>query len=218
MKKLNKTILVFLCFLFCVRVCALENVFNFKEDNNKLYYDSSLVNDFFKKRKEISPGKVYRDTLTIKNGSRNDYTLYLKFKQNSDSIMENKIINSLIFKIYLNNKIIYDGNIKGQNYNDINLNGGVKLFKIKTHEKKKIKLEISLPSNYDNIGNFDSIYGEFEFYGYNDKLIKIQPLTQKIVLLPFIITIVIMILGFAIYKYKNKKKISEINTEETHII
>ncbi|MBR3199233.1 MAG: hypothetical protein IKG27_04385 [Bacilli bacterium] len=200
-------------------VLALGNKLYFKEDGNKLYYDESLVEkDVFMNHKEFVPGKTYIDNIIIKNGGMRDYTLYFKLLPKSQSVMENKILNNLNLKVYINKKLVYSGNIKGENYSEVNLNGAIKLLKIKAKEKVDFKSEITLDSNYGDIGNYDSIYSDWLFYAYNNKLIEIIPQKTKYNIWPFVITGILIVIIIIVYKIRKKKKNEETNFENQHII
>ncbi len=212
MRYLKKVLVLLILLLFYSKAYALENKLYFKEDGDKLFYDESLIkSDIFMNHKEFVPGKTYTDKLIIKNGARKDYTLYFKILPKSQSAMEDKLLSNLNLKVYINNKLIYDGNIKGKNYNDIS--NAVELIKLKPREKINFKSEITLNSNYEDIGNYDSIYSDWSIYAYNNKLIEIIPKKTEYSIFPFIILIVLIILIVIIYKFKKRKKKEETNLE-----
>ena len=76
-----KKVLLFLLLLVASFsfVYAKENRLYFTESNNRIYYESRLLNEkVFMKHTDMVPGASYTDELTIENGTNTKYTLYLK--------------------------------------------------------------------------------------------------------------------------------------------
>lgn len=167
-----KKILLILGILFISisNVYAKDNRLYFIEDNDKLYYDSKSFDEkLFMNHTDMLPGEMYTDELILENSSKKTYTLYFKVKERQQSEEADSFLNYIDMNIYLDNELIYSGNIKGINYEDVNLKNAIKLLDIKPNQISNMKVETYLDPSYDNYNNTTNSYIDFEFYSQYDK-------------------------------------------------
>ena len=77
---MKKIVLFISFFVFSIlSVQAKENKLYFTEENDRLYYESKLIDeDVFMKHIDMTPGENFTDELLIENGTNTKYTLYFK--------------------------------------------------------------------------------------------------------------------------------------------
>ena len=204
------TILSFFCFL---SVNAEENKLYFTEDNDRLYYDGTLLDDVFMKHLDMVPGDSFIDELVIENGTNEKYKLYFKIVPRNQSEEANLLLDNLLMKIKLDDKLIYDGKVTGIDYsgNGINLQNAILLGEFNSSEKSKMIVEIKLSEEYDNIDFLESSYIDWSFYAQygEEKPSEIinSPNTMKNSF-PFsiIFSIIIVLIGLLIIKNAKKQK------------
>lgn len=168
MKKI--LLLIGILFISISNVYAKDNRLYFIEDNDKLYYDSkSFDEELFMNHTDMLPGEIYTDELILENSSKKTYTLYFKIKERQQSEEADSFLNYIDMNIYLDNELIYSGNIKGNNYEDVNLKNAIKLLDIKPNQISNMKVETYLDTSYDNYNNTTNSYIDFEFYSQYDK-------------------------------------------------
>lgn len=168
MKKI--LLLIGILFISISNVYAKDNRLYFIEDNDKLYYDSkSFDEELFMNHTDMLPGEIYTDELILENSSKKTYTLYFKIKERQQSEEADSFLNYIDMNIYLDNELIYSGNIKGNNYEDVNLKNAIKLLDIKPNQISNMKVETYLDPSYDNYNNTTNSYIDFEFYSQYDK-------------------------------------------------
>lgn len=168
MKKL--LLILGILFISISNVYAKDNRLYFIEDNDKLYYDSkSFDEELFMNHTDMLPGEMYTDELILENSSKKTYTLYFKVKERQQSEEADSFLNYIDMNIYLDNELIYSGNIKGINYEDVNLKNAIKLLDIKPNQISNMKVETYLDPSYDNYNNTTNSYIDFEFYSQYDK-------------------------------------------------
>ncbi len=217
MKKPLLLIFTFLClFLSVNQVNAEEVVRNklyFKEEDNKIYYDSSYLGEnVFMKHIDMVPGSKYQDELVIENNTNKEFTLYLKVKPKDQGTEADELLDNINMVIYLDDVEVYNGKAKGLDYigNGINLQNAVLLKKLGKKETSSMKVETSLSNNYSNISNNETSYIDWAFYAeYDNK-------TEEIVDVPNtnkdsfpvigIVSLTICVIGFGIVIYAKKEK------------
>ncbi len=174
MKKL--LLLIFCCIFVITPVFAKENKIYFTESNDRIYYDSSLIDDnLFMKHLDMVPGKKYIDELKIENGTDILYDVYFKVQSKSDELLDN-----ILMKIYLDDTLIYDGIATGIDYFDkgVNLQDAIFLESMNSGKVSTMRVETSLSKEYSNIENYDTSSIDWSFYaqyGNND----VQPMIPK---------------------------------------
>lgn len=210
MKKI--LLLIGILFISISNVYAKDNRLYFIEDNDKLYYDSkSFDEELFMNHTDMLPGEIYTDELILENSSKKTYTLYFKIKERKQSEEADSFLNYIDMNIYLDNELIYSGNIKGNNYEDVNLKNAIKLFDIKPNQISNMKVETYLDTSYDNYNNTTNSYIDFEFYSQYDKeeivekseVQLIQPKTGDNIYL-YVGLLIISTLTFIILYYKQR--------------
>lgn len=211
MKKI--LLLIGILFISISNVYAKDNRLYFIEDNDKLYYDSkSFDEELFMNHTDMLPGEIYTDELILENSSKKTYTLYFKIKERQQSEEADSFLNYIDMNIYLDNELIYSGNIKGNNYEDVNLKNAIKLLDIKPNQISNMKVETYLDTSYDNYNNTTNSYIDFEFYSQYDKdeeivekneVQLIQPKTGDNIYL-YVGLLIISTLTFIILYYKQR--------------
>ncbi len=211
MKKI--LLLIGILFISISNVYAKDNRLYFIEDNDKLYYDSkSFDEELFMNHIDMLPGEIYTDELILENSSKKTYTLYFKIKERQQSEEADSFLNYIDMNIYLDNELIYSGNIKGNNYEDVNLKNAIKLLDIKPNQISNMKVETYLDTSYDNYNNTTNSYIDFEFYSQYDKdevivekneVQLIQPKTGDNIYL-YVGLLIISTLTFIILYYKQR--------------
>lgn len=148
-------------------VYAKESKLYLIEKNNKLYYDNSLLEgNTFIKNLDMLPGNSYSDELIIENGSNKTYYLYFKIEEKDNSKEANELLDSISMKLYLDDNLIYDGNIKGLDYNGngINLQDIIPLKQFNPGDSGKLSVETSLAPEYSNKDNKEVSNIDWVFY------------------------------------------------------
>ncbi len=212
MKKLLMILIVIMITFMNFVYAEEENKLFFTSKDDRLYYKAKLLDsDSFMNYSDMIPGKTYKDKLIIKNESKDtDYTLYFKVKEVENTKLANELLDNLDMKIYLDDKLIYNGNIRGESYDigGTNLKDAIKLGEFKTDEEHNLVVETSLNFEYDNVENTDIATINWEFYGeYNDAIYPLIPDTSdnimRIVILLFIsLVLIAFILGILRYGKK----------------
>jgi len=105
--------------LSVLSVQARENKLYFTEENNRLYYESKLIDeDIFMKHIDMTPGESFTDELLIENGTNTKYTLYFKVVPREQSAEADELLENIIMKIKLDEEIIYEGKATGLDYTE----------------------------------------------------------------------------------------------------
>lgn len=96
------------------------------------------------------PGEQYADALSIENRSKEDYELYMQVvpRANQSQMME-ELLELIQMKVYLEDKIIYDGTASGIEYQNANnnLQRAVLLGKYASGKQNQIRVELKLSEN-----------------------------------------------------------------------
>ena len=213
---MQKKVLLFFLFFLILPVSAKENRLYFSKIDSKLYYESSLLDkNIFMNHTDMTPGKSYHDRLLIENNTNNDYTLYFKVEVKDQSKQALELLDNIEMKLYIDNKLIYNGLITGINYNGINLQNAIKIGEISKESKVYLDADTKLKEQYDIISNDDLSYVNWNFYAeYDDTVEVIVPKTDidqaRIYKILGIIIFVVAIIVFLIKKKKKTKKLSKI--------
>ena len=147
------------------------NKLKLTREDNKIYYDTTLFNpDEFMHHTDMVPGGNYVDELIIKNATKTKLTLYLKIDEPSQNALSDELLNNIFMKVYLNNSLIYNGKVKGLDYNlsGINLQDSVLLKEFAKNEAAKIRVELQLSPDYDNKDYNDYSYLNWKFIAQFD--------------------------------------------------
>ena len=166
MKKLL-SLITLIILLSMSSVYAKESKLYLIEKNNKLYYDNSLLEgNTFIKNLDMLPGNSYSDELIIENGSKKSYILYFKIEEKGNSKEANELLDSISMKLYLDNKLIYDGKIKGLDYKNsgINLQDIIQLKEFNPGDSAILRVETTLDYEYSNKDNNDTSNIDWVFY------------------------------------------------------
>ena len=196
-------------------VQAKENKLYFTEENNRLYYESKLIDeDVFMKHIDMSPGESFTDELLIENGTNTKYTLYFKIvprEQNNDA---DELLENIIMNIKLDGKEIYNGKATGLDYTEqgVNLQKAILLGDFTPSKNSKMVVETKLKEDYNNTNFHELSYIDWSFYAqYDDSEPPVEiiasPDTMKNSFpFAFVFSVIIILIGFGIIKSAYKKK------------
>ena len=201
--------------LTIIPVYAKENKLYFTESDNRIYYDSKLLDEnLFMKHIEMVPGDSYIDELAIENGTNTKYTLYFKVIPREQSREADELLENIKMKIILDDKVVYEGKATGLDYNSqgINLQKAILLGDFTPSKSSKMIVETKLSENYDNTNMRELSYIDWSFYAEYDNSkppveIIPSPNTMKNSF-PFSITfsIIVVLIGLGIIVYARRQK------------
>lgn len=201
--------------LSVLSVQARENKLYFTEENNRLYYESKLIDeDIFMKHIDMTPGESFTDELLIENGTNTKYTLYFKVAPREQSAEADELLENIIMKIKLDEEIIYEGKATGLDYTEqgIDLQKAILLGDFTPSKNSKMVVETKLSENYDNTELNEFSYIDWSFYAqYDDSKppveIIVSPNTMRNSF-PYTIVFsaIIILIGIGIVKSAYKKK------------
>lgn len=201
--------------LSVLSVQARENKLYFTEENNRLYYESKLIDeDIFMKHIDMTPGESFTDELLIENGTNTKYTLYFKVVPREQSAEADELLENIIMKIKLDEEIIYEGKATGLDYTEqgIVLQKAILLGDFTPSKNSKMVVETKLSENYDNTELNEFSYIDWSFYAqYDDSKppveIIVSPNTMRNSF-PYTIVFsaIIILIGIGIVKSAYKKK------------
>jgi len=201
--------------LSVLSVQARENKLYFTEENNRLYYESKLIDeDIFMKHIDMTPGESFTDELLIENGTNTKYTLYFKVVPREQSAEADELLENIIMKIKLDKEIIYEGKATGLDYTEqgIDLQKAILLGDFTPSKNSKMVVETKLSENYDNTELNEFSYIDWSFYAqYDDSKppveIIVSPNTMRNSF-PYTIVFsaIIILIGIGIVKSAYKKK------------
>lgn len=213
---MKKIVLFISLFALCILpIEAKENKLYFTEENNRLYYESKLIDEnVFMKHIDMTPGENFTDELYIENGTNTKYTLYFKIVPREQSRDANELLDNILMRIKLDDKIIYEGKATGLDYADqgINLQKAILLGEFTPSKNSKMVVETKLSENYDNTEFSDFSYIDWSFYAqYDDSEppveIIVSPDTMKNSFpFAFVFSVIIILIGLGIVKSAYKKK------------
>lgn len=213
---MKKIVLFISLFALCIiSVEAKENKLYFTEENNRLYYESKLIDEnIFMKHVDMTPGESFTDELIIENGTNTKYTLYFKIVPREQSAEANELLDNILMRIKLDDEIIYEGKATGLDYADqgINLQKAILLGDFTPSKNSIMVVETKLSENYDNTEFSDFSYIDWSFYAqYDDSEppveIIVSPDTMKNSFpFAFVFSVIIILIGLGIVKSAYKKK------------
>ena len=214
MKKILLLVFVFVGLIFSVNlVDAKDNRLYFVEEDNKIYYDSSLLDEnVFMKHIDMVPGRSYTDELVIENDTNKVYTLYFKIKPRDQSIQADELLDNINMKIYLDDVEVYNGKAKGLDYTSsgVNLQNAVLLKKFTKKESSRLKVETSLNTDYSDISNNESSYIDWVFYAqYDDddpqEIVDVPNTNKERFPIITVVSITMCVIGLGIVIYAKKE-------------
>ena len=213
---MKKFVLFISLFALCIiSVEAKENKLYFTEENNRLYYESKLIDEnIFMKHVDMTPGESFTDELIIENGTNTKYTLYFKIVPREQSRDANELLDNILMRIKLDDKIIYEGKATGLDYTEqgIDLQKAILLGNFAPSKNSKMVVETKLSENYDNTEFNDFSYIDWSFYAqYDDSEPPVEiiasPDTMKNSFpFAFVFSVIIILIGLGIVKSAYKKK------------
>ena len=209
-----KKIVLFISFfvLSILSVQAKENKLYFTEENDRLYYESKLIDeDVFMKHIDMTPGESFTDELLIENGTNTKYTLYFKIVPREQSTDADELLENIIMNIKLDGKEIYNGKATGLDYTEqgVNLQKAILLGDFTPSKNSKMVVETKLKEDYKNTNSHELSYIDWSFYAQydnNSDPLIINPKTSTISNNNLLLPIILIIIGLiSIISIKNKK-------------
>jgi hypothetical protein len=212
--KLLMSIILFAIAIAIVPVNAKENRLYFTESKNRLYYESSLIDEnVFMKHLDMVPGKTYTDELIIENGTKTKYSLYFKVIPTEQSSEAEDFLENILMRIYIDGVEFYEGKTTGMDYseNGKSLQDTVYLGDIKPSSKHKMVVETKLSEDYMNTEYTEESLIDWSFYAQyqNSKPIEIVKVPNTMInSIPYIsiISIIIIVIGLSVLLYAKNKK------------
>lgn len=197
MKRIIFTIIVF--FIMLCNISASTNTLEFTEKGNELVYNTELYDDnTFINHQDMIPGKEYKDELIIENKSDTKYRLYLKANNTNQNEELSNFIKNIEIRIYLDNKLIYEGTADGMDYKGIDLKESILIGDYEKNKKSKIVVYTKLSEDYENTNQISGNI-EWQFYAnYGDDIFVINPETKDNIQTIITISVSILILLFLI--------------------
>ena len=198
-------------FLLLTNVEAATNELFFEEKDGKLYYDTDRFDeDIFISHHDIVPGKEYKDTLVIKNESKNTYDLYLRVNNIKQDLLADELIDNMFMEIYVDGNLVYDGEARGTEYdnNGLKIKQMILLGTYEPNEVKDLVVVTKLSEEYDNTKNLSTAAIEWEFFaGYRDGVQPIVPKPNGEISMRTVITalaaLIFVLVTVLVYRKKN---------------
>lgn len=213
---MKKICIIFIVFMICLLpVNAKVNRLYFSLEDKKLYYDSKLLDkNIFMNHIDMTPGSKYYDDLVIENETKKDFNLYFKVETKEQSEDAINLLKSIKMKLFFDGTLIYEGNVLGVEYDDINLTNAVEIGNIKSNEKYILSAEVELDTSYTNFEYTDYSYVDWNFYAeFDDSIEVVVPKTDKnssnIIKIVSLILVLIAVGLMSLY-IKNKKNTKKI--------
>lgn len=161
---MKKILFIFLTFFLSINiVLAKENKLSISSSDNKLYYDSNLLDtNTFMKHLDMIPGSTFTDNLIIENETKFNFNLYLKINNRNN----NELLDYMTMKIYLDDKLVYDGDMIGSGlfYENDALNNSFLVGNFSANQLSNLRVVTNLSTDYSNINNNDSLIIDWKFY------------------------------------------------------
>lgn len=161
---MKKILFIFLTFFLSINiVLAKENKLSISSSDNKLYYDSNLLDtNTFMKHLDMIPGSTFTDNLIIENETKFNFNLYLKINNRNN----NELLDYMTMKIYLDEKLVYDGDMIGSGlfYENDALNNSFLVGNFSANQLSNLRVVTNLSTDYSNINNNDSLIIDWKFY------------------------------------------------------
>ena len=117
------------------------------------------------------PGSSYTDELIIENGTSTTYRLFFKVIEKNQSDVSNNLLDYINMKIYLDDSLIYDGKVKGLDYNNngVNLQEAIEIGDFPGGRRAVMKAETTLSTDYNNPEDNDFSEIDWQFYAEYDE-------------------------------------------------
>lgn len=163
---------IFIGFFIITPVYASENRLYFTEDDGQLYYESSLIDEkIFLNHLDMVPGDSFTDELIIENGTEDTHKIYFKVSPKEENANVREFFEYLFMKIYLDDELIYDGKIKGLDYNHsgVNLQDVVFIGEFEPGDTGRMVVETKLSEQYSNTNFNDNSFVDWTFYADYEK-------------------------------------------------
>ncbi len=216
MKKILPFLVLIILFVVSTQDVYALNKLYFTDSAERLYYDTDQFDeDIFMHHVDMIPGDSFEDELFIENGSTTDYTLYFRVVRVEQSEEADELLRNITMKVYMDDELIYDGYVYGEDYSKIgvNLQNTVELGLFKPNINHKIRVETQLLPEFDNKSIKIESYIDWAFYAtYEDKVVEIVPNpntndnnTKNVIILGIsILILVIIILALVLKNAKAK--------------
>jgi len=196
-------------------VQAKDNKLYFTEENDRLYYESKLLDeDVFMKHIDMTPGESFSDELLIENGTNTKYTLYFKIVPREQSSDADELLENINMKIKIDGNNIYEGKATGLDYTNqgVDLQKAILLGEFTPSKISNMIVETTLSEDYSNTNFNDYSYIDWSFYAQYDESkspveIIVSPNTMKNSFpVTIVISVFVILLGLGIVKYAQKGK------------
>ncbi len=118
----------------------------FQETNGKMTWNNVRGDDgnWFMSFTNMVPGGTYEDQLSIENGSKKTYALYMQVIPLEQSEKKNELLDLISMNVTLGNKTLYEGTASGKKYNNGNLQNVIYIGTYKPGEKEQIQVDLTL--------------------------------------------------------------------------
>ncbi|MBR1386455.1 MAG: hypothetical protein IJ568_06465 [Bacilli bacterium] len=168
---MKKVLLAILLVFLLVPVYAKDNRLYFTESEDRLYFESSLLDEnIFMKHLNMVPGSKFTDTLKIQNGTSTTYTLFFKVVNVKQSTKAEELLKNITMRITLDGKVLYDGIATGLTSNGVNLQNAIELGEFKPDKESVMIVDTYLSKDYSDTLNHDISYVDWAFYAqYEDE-------------------------------------------------
>ena len=210
MKKIISLMLIISIFSITSVFAEEKNRIYISSKDKELYYDNDEFDeDIFLHHLDLLPGQEFEDELYIENESIFPFELYLKVIEKEQNELQNELLDNILMTIYLEDEIIYEGKVKGEDYleNGVDLQDSIYLGNYDKNASKKLRVVTMLDKEYSNTENNELAEIDWEFYAIVDDEIKvINPGTSDDIMNYVIIGVssiaIIGVLAFIVYKFK----------------
>lgn len=188
------------------------------EKDEKIYYDSKQFDDRFMVHENMVPGDSYSDTLVVENGTSYEHDIYFKIELDETNTANAKdLLDYISMKVYINDKLLYDGKAKGEDYTSkgVDLTDAVFIKRFAAHESVSMRVETHFDENFEDLENHDVAHTHWHFYLSDQpgKPDEINPRTNDdfspwyfVVFGACGAALVVVIVFEVVQKKKNKKK------------
>lgn len=199
---------------FCVvaSVNAYENTLRFIESDNSIYYDSEKYDDnLFMNHLDMIPGEENEDVLHIENTTDKEFTLYFRVVDKEYTEEEAELIDNTTMTIFIDDDIIYDGSIDGENHEDgINLTNAIKIGEYSSGSESDLRVVTKLSEDYTNAQNEAVVEIDWEFYAeYDDAILPINPITldriHHNVIIFIVSTVALIVIGIMFFRIRKTR-------------
>ena len=209
-----KRLLIMLGAFFCVvaSVNAYENTLRFIESDNSIYYDSEKYDDnLFMNHLDMLPGADNEDVLHLENTTDKVFTLYFRVVDKEYTEEEAELIANTTMTIFIDDDIIYDGSIDGENHEDgINLTNAIKIGEYSSGSESDLRVVTKLSEDYTNAQNEAVVEIDWEFYAeYDDAILPINPITldriHHNVIIFIVSTVALIVIGIMFFRIRKTR-------------